>query len=85
MLSPCQDSWFSKDSNTNFNLEGYQTFYETSCSSLKGGCGLFVHNDLTFKTSTDLDTRYGDDKHAGLKLITQKPSPRYRSSILSPS
>ena len=58
------ETWITSNnesSTENLTLPGYQKYIGTSGKSMKGGCGFFVSEELSFNTREDLNTSHSDN------------------------
>ena len=64
LLYICQERGLPnrKQINRSQNLENYQPFHATQGTTIKSGYGLYVKTGLKFKSRSNLDLTYHDDK-----------------------
>ena len=58
------ETWITNNnesSTANLALEGYQKYIGTSGNSMKGGCGFFISEELSFNSRDDLNISHSDN------------------------
>ena len=75
------ETWNSEKTKNNFsaeNLSGYQQYVGSRGTTIKGGCGFYVSDDIKFIARKDLDISYCDDndecKGKWIDIITKQKS-----------